>query len=275
MSHFLVIGDYGSYDFLANMQNTSAAMAALASKTAIDSIITTGDNFYADKVKFLNEGADSVSDPKWKALWKDVFSPVKTIPWYATMGNHDWASANAHSEIDYAAIDPAWKMDDYFYSHTTTTKDGKSVAFIHLDTNLMFYGYDVDPKTNIKYPNILKNFIAAGWTADKHALDDHYSKVETLLQKHSTADYVFTVGHHMIGYTCAVESDIAIPNMKKLQALFEKYKVSAFLHGHSHLLGADRTEAGMLIALSGSGGREETAVCNSTSTSRWTDLTNG
>ncbi|KAJ3329012.1 hypothetical protein HDU91_003969, partial [Kappamyces sp. JEL0680] len=255
MSHFLVIGDFGSYDFLSNETLVAGSMAWLQSQVQVEAILTTGDNFYADKSSYPYEGAFGNSDPKWNTLWRDVFHPTKAGTG-TDRSNHDWAGNNSRAEIDYAAVEPAWKMDDYFYAHNTTTKDGKKagdgdsrqVAFVHIDTDLMYYGYDLDNKTNTKYPLMLPNFQAAGWTAANSALETHFTTVESMLAKYSNVDYLFALGHHMIGYTCDVDSANAVANMKRLESLFAKYKVSSYIHGHSHHLASDETPAGMLIA---------------------------
>jgi hypothetical protein len=122
--HFMVVGDWGRQGRY-NTTLLAASMAALANTTGYSFVVSTGDNAYDDGLDLCSTNSSSwpapgahgngirnVSDPFWRATWTAVFEstppPFSQLPWYAVLGNHDYASpANASAQLD-PALDPRW-----------------------------------------------------------------------------------------------------------------------------------------------------------------------
>ena len=82
-------------------------------------------------------------------------------------------------------------MDDYFWSHTKTLDGGKSLAFVHIDTNFLAYG----PHGEGGRKYMKRYFSSLQWTDD--FLLDH---VDWLLKENQNATYKIAVGHHPVGH---------------------------------------------------------------------------
>ena len=59
-------------------------------KASFDFGITLGDNFYSI-------GMESPEDLRWQTQWEKMYGPLG-IPFYATLGNHDWGFG-AHEKL--------------------------------------------------------------------------------------------------------------------------------------------------------------------------------
>ncbi len=105
----LAFGDFGTGQ--ASQLAAAAAMRAYHQRRRFDFGITLGDNFY-------NVGMLSTDDPRWKTWYEDLYSPLG-IPFYATMGNHDWGHRDSPAaEIFYSKLSPSWRMPSPYYSFT-------------------------------------------------------------------------------------------------------------------------------------------------------------
>jgi len=79
------------------------------------------------------------------------------------------------------------------------TPDGKSIAFIHIDTNFLAYGEDGEPNNNMMHPYFYKY----QWETD-----DIMERIEELIEKHKDCPYKIMVGHHPIGHLCGRIADL-------------------------------------------------------------------
>jgi hypothetical protein len=87
--------------------------------------VTLGDNFYS-------RGMVSPDDPRWQTWWSDLYDPLG-IPFYATLGNHDWGDPNSPAaEILFTARSRSWRMPAAYYTFTAGP-----VQFFALDTDLI------------------------------------------------------------------------------------------------------------------------------------------
>lgn len=125
----LAMGDFGygapENRLLAGdgQKQNAAAMVKYNQQMPHDFAITLGDNFYPD-------GMLSPSDPRWRTLWEELYSPLG-IPFYATLGNHDWhASDSPAAEILYSGQSRIWRMPSPYYTFTAGF-----AQFFALDTN--------------------------------------------------------------------------------------------------------------------------------------------
>ena len=126
--HVLAFGDFGSG---APVQAQVAhAMARRNEQQPYNLGITMGDNFYRCGVR-------GVRDPIWKTRWEDLYTPLG-IPFYATLGNHDYGHppiicpaerASPDAEVAYTKLSKSWHMPARYYAY----KAGPAL-FIAIDT---------------------------------------------------------------------------------------------------------------------------------------------
>jgi tartrate-resistant acid phosphatase type 5 len=119
----LAFGDFG--DGSDAQRQVAGAMRAYHEKTRFDFALTLGDNFYST-------GMASPDDERWKTWWSDLYDPLG-IPFYATLGNHDWGQPNSPAaEIVYTTKSPSWRMPAAYYTFTAGT-----AQFFALDTDII------------------------------------------------------------------------------------------------------------------------------------------
>lgn len=79
--------------------------------------VTMGDNFYFCGVR-------SVTDPKWKTHWENLYTPLGIL-FYASLGNHDYGHptgicpfyrASPNAEVAYTEHSKSWRMPARYYT---------------------------------------------------------------------------------------------------------------------------------------------------------------
>jgi hypothetical protein len=66
-----------------------------------------------------------------EAWWSDLYDPLR-IPFYATLGNHDWGQPNSPAaEIVFSQRSPSWRMPAAYYTFTAG-----DAHFFALDTDV-------------------------------------------------------------------------------------------------------------------------------------------
>lgn len=207
---FITLGDWGK-DGIFHQVWVAEQMTIWAMNNNANFVITVGDNMY-------DYGVQSTDDPQWKTSFEDVYtSTYLQIPWYATLGNHDYLG-NVQAQIDYSKVSSRWKMPSRYYSFTYTLEDSSVALFVMMDTNPIClsdeesigqYGEDV-----IK----IDNKIQLRW------LDSTLSN--------TPAKWKIVCGHHTVlsgGYHGGVEE------MQELvKPIFEKNHIDVYLCGHDH-----------------------------------------
>ena len=119
----LAFGDFG--DGSEAQKQVAGAMLAYHRRNRFDFALTLGDNFYST-------GMESPADPRWKTWWSDLYDPLR-IPFYATLGNHDWGHPNSPAaEIVFAQQSPSWRMPAAYYTFTAG-----DAQFFALDTDVI------------------------------------------------------------------------------------------------------------------------------------------
>jgi tartrate-resistant acid phosphatase type 5 len=119
----LAFGDFG--DGSAAQKQVAAAMLSYHARQRFDFALTLGDNFYST-------GMASPEDERWKTWWSDLYDPLR-IPFYATLGNHDWGQPNSPAaEIIFTARSPSWRMPAAYYTFTAG-----DAQFFALDTDVI------------------------------------------------------------------------------------------------------------------------------------------
>jgi 3',5'-cyclic AMP phosphodiesterase CpdA len=119
----LAFGDYG--DGSEAQRLVAAAMLRYHRERPFDFAVTLGDNFYPS-------GMESPADPRWQTWWSALYDPLK-IPFYATLGNHDWNQPNSPAaEVLFSRESPSWRMPATYYTFTAGP-----VQFFALDTDII------------------------------------------------------------------------------------------------------------------------------------------
>lgn len=101
------IGDTGTGNEI--QESCAATLARLHRQQPFDFGITLGDNYQ-------DTGPLSPTDPRWQKYW-ERFYPQLGIPFYASLGNHDWNNpAGPASGLLYQS--PSWKLPALYYTYT-------------------------------------------------------------------------------------------------------------------------------------------------------------
>ena len=126
--HMVAFGDFGSGS--TGQKQVAQAMARRHKELPFQLGITMGDNFYRCGVR-------GVRDKKWQTRWEDLYTPLG-IPFYATLGNHDYGmpriicpygGASPNAEIARTQLSTTWKMPARYYTFAAGP-----VRFIAIDT---------------------------------------------------------------------------------------------------------------------------------------------
>ncbi|KAK7273980.1 hypothetical protein RIF29_15049 [Crotalaria pallida] len=209
---YLVIGDWGRQGQY-NQSLVATQMGMIGEKLDIDFVISTGDNFYDDGIKGVN-------DPTFLESFSNIYT-AKSLQkqWYSILGNHDYrGDALAELSPFLKKIDSRWfcmrsfilntGIADFFFIDTTPFINHYFIDFEHT--------YDwrgVSPR-KIYLNNLLKNFEKA--------------------LKESTARWKIVVGHHPIK---SISHHGDTPELiKHLVPILKENDVDMYINGHDHCL---------------------------------------
>jgi DNA repair exonuclease SbcCD nuclease subunit len=146
-------------------------------------------------------------------IWEQLYGPLG-IKFYATLGNHDWSSADSPAaEIHYTDKSPSWRMPAPYYTFTAGP--------------VQFFAFDTQEDSE----------------AEREWLDSELSK--------STARWKVVYGHyHIFSATRGDNKEL----IEKLLPVLEKNHVDIYLNGHDHNLQDLKPEGGVRFFVSGGGG---------------------
>lgn len=206
----LVLGDWGRYGQYAQKQ-VAQQMNNTAKNEPIDFVIATGDNFYEDGVKDLN-------DPHWQQSYEQIYTGDKIQKdWFVILGNHDY-SGNPTAELNYHQINKRWNMPSRYYTFAKSLANNTSVRFIFLDTTPFINEHR---NNSAKHSDILNQ----NTNAQLKWLDSTlYASKET---------WKIVIGHHPI-YSAGTGRGNQPEMIDLIKPLLEKYKVQLYIAGHSH-----------------------------------------
>lgn len=200
----LAFGDFGTGS--PAQIRTAQAMVEYNKLHPFDFGLTLGDNFYS-------AGMMSPDDPRWQTQWEQLYGPMK-IKFYATLGNHDWNSANSPAaEILYTKKSPDWRLPAPYYTFTAGA--------------IQFFAFDT----------VELNQAELDW------LDSELKK--------STAAWKVVYGHYHIYSATRGDNKILI---ERLLPILKKDHVDVYLNGHDHNLQEEKPEGGVHFFVSGGGG---------------------
>lgn len=200
----LAFGDFG--DGSDRQKAMAKAMRRLHARKPFNLAVTLGDNFYP-------AGMTGPADPRWESDFASLYGPMR-IPFYASLGNHDWILADSPvAEILYAQRSPIWKMPSARYTFVAGP-----IQFFAIDTNLVTR-----------------------------------AQVEWLERElgRSTARWKIVYGHHPV-YSHGFHGDEPVVRDRILPVLRDRATI--YLCGHEHDLQHLGPEAGVHFVIVGGGG---------------------
>lgn len=201
----LAFGDFG--DGSDAQRSVAVTMRTYHETRPFDFAVTLGDNFYST-------GMASPDDERWKTWWADLYDPLG-IPFYATLGNHDWGQPNSPAaEVLFSAKSPSWRMPATYYTFTAG-----EAQFFALDTD------EISEKQMM-------------WLTD--ALDA------------SRARWQIVYGHHPI-YSHGQHED-SEENIDRLLPVLRE-RADIYLAGHDHDMQHLRPEGRLHFFVAGTGGK--------------------
>jgi acid phosphatase len=206
---FLAVGDWGR-DGTNNQSEVAARMGETAALLGARFVISVGDNFYED-------GVASVTDPKWRTSFEDVYSaPSLHVPWHVILGNHDY-HGDTQAQIAYSARSRRWRLPSRWYSRTERGPDGTSLEIFFLDTSPFISAYYRDGGAKVK--------VVGQDTGAQLAWFDGALAA-------SRADWKIVVGHHPIhsGRDPASTADLKA----RIDPILQRHEVPLYLNGHDH-----------------------------------------
>ena len=206
---FLAVGDWGR-DGQDNQADVARQMGLAADAIRARFVISVGDNFYED-------GVASVTDPKWKTSFEDVYAAASLhVPWHVALGNHDY-HGDTQAQLDYAKTSARWRLPARWYSRRETAPDGATMDLFVLDTSPFIRSYYENGGEKVKVTG-QDTAAQLAWFTQALAA--------------SKADWKVVVGHHPI-YSGGKHG-----GMPELQAQFDpllqNHGVALYLNGHDH-----------------------------------------
>ncbi|MGA9659946.1 MAG: tartrate-resistant acid phosphatase type 5 family protein [Asticcacaulis sp.] len=207
----LVLGDWGREN--THQHAVAKQMNIAAAERNCVGVVTVGDNFYED-------GVVSVDDPKWRTYFEDVYSgpSLKPLPWYATLGNHDYGSA-PQAQVAYSEISERWHMPERYYRVSGAGLGMPGLDLFILDTN----------------PLIADNAKGDDQMAVNVRTQDGDAQLVWLDRAlaASQARYKIVVGHHTL-YSGGSLHGNTPELITKLLPILRRHRVVAYVNGHDH-----------------------------------------
>lgn len=210
---FLVVGDWGRKGNY-NQSNVAFQMGRTGEELNIDFVVSTGDNFYED-------GLRSINDPVFEKSFSKIYT-AKSLQkqWYSVLGNHDYrGNVKAQLSPNLRNIDSRWICLRSFILNA------EIVELFFIDTTPFVDKYFLKPNPH--------HYDWRGVMPRQHYLSNLLKDLESALQN-STANWKIVVGHHTIR---SIGHHGETKELKKqLLPLLEANNVEMYINGHDHCL---------------------------------------
>lgn len=237
---FLVVGDWGR-DGLCCQRDVATEMAAVANATHPAFIASTGDNFY-------EKGIVSHDDPQVTSSWRDVYSSLGDVPWNVVLGNHDH-EGSVNAQLDLSEKDNIWHYPAPYYFQTF---ESSRVFVAYLDTTCLYYD-DLS-----MFPALASNA-----SLRTHCTKQQLADLDTELSglRPEKVRHIIVIGHHPFYSSSSDaegEKELQSKFRDRLVPILKKYKVTAYVCGHEHLLEHFDLGDGLHSFVSGAGSKIRT-----------------
>jgi tartrate-resistant acid phosphatase type 5 len=247
--NFLIIGDWGrGGDY--NQTDVADQMNHYSHDYNVNFIISTGDNFYVNGVR-------SVDDPQWNSSFENIYhGGMLQKDWYVVLGNHDYRGS-PEAEIAYTQKSRRWNMPARYFSVTKKIGKKDSVCFVFYDSSpFVKKYYEEEQYTKVKKEDTLKQL---KW-------------INNTLSS-SKAQWKIVVGHHPV-YSSGLYHGNTVELIGQLKPILLRNHVQAYISGHEHVLQHIKPK-GDLIDYFISGAGSETGNTGDNGTSLFTNISPG
>jgi hypothetical protein len=198
--NLLAMGDWGTGG--EGQKKVAATMTAYVaqSKSPFDGMLLVGDNFYMNIPGGIN-------DPVWQDVFETMYDKsVLSMPFYVSLGNHDYEHGKDLIELEYAKAHPdsRWKLPARWYK-VNFPADNPQVTVFMLDSDKDQMG-------------------KAMWDQEKAWLDAELAKPR--------ANWTLCCAHHPLFSNGGHGDNGVLQN--DWGRLFVKYNVDFYICGHDH-----------------------------------------
>ncbi|KAG9458126.1 hypothetical protein H6P81_002634 [Aristolochia fimbriata] len=211
---FLVVGDWGRRGNY-NQSLVAHQMGVVGEKLGINFVVSTGDNFYDDGLK-------GVDDPAFEDSFANIYTaPSLKKPWYNVLGNHDYRGDAL------AQLSPVLRSIDcrFVCLRNFIVNADEIVELFFVDTTPFVRKYFTEPEDHVY-----------DWRG-VHPRDKYVANVikelETALGE-SRAKWKIVVGHHTIRSISHHGDTQELAHL--LLPLLRAYNVDFYVNGHDHCL---------------------------------------
>jgi len=200
--NIIVIGDWGNNK--EAQKKTAATLNSYVEKTGrgFNATLLAGDNWYVR--------LSGVNDYQWQSLFEDMYDAQKlAMPFYVTLGNHDYEFNKWNIERDYAKKNPdsRWKYPAKWYRVDFPAKPAKPLlSVLMLDSN--------KPKLT------------------KEEWAEQIRWIETELSKKDLGEWTAACAHHPI-FSNGSHGDNGVL-MLEWGKIFKEHKMDFYFCGHDH-----------------------------------------
>ncbi|XP_047967910.1 purple acid phosphatase 17-like [Salvia hispanica] len=210
---FLVVGDWGRRGQY-NQSQVASQMGRIGEEMDIDFVVSTGDNFY-------DNGLKDVEDPNFVDSFTNVYTPKSLQKqWFSVLGNHDYrGDAVAQLSPFLRKIDSRWLCLRSFIVNAEVAE------LFFVDTSPFVEEYFTNPGDHVYdwrgvYP--------------PETYTSHLLKDLELALKNSKATWKIVVGHHAIRSVSHHGDTQEL--VDRLLPILEANEVDLYVNGHDHCL---------------------------------------
>ena len=230
------MGDWGQLN--SNQPQVAKAMSTYvtANKIPLNAVLLAGDNFYGKLT--------GTEDPSWQTIFEKMYdTQTLNVPFYVTLGNHDYRDGKAAIELAYSQENPTsrWKLPTKWYrqdfpaNHSPDHPDHPLVTVLLLDSN----------RDNL--------FKTGEWATELAWLESELTKAS------QSSHWIICCAHHTL-ISNGLHGDNGVLQ-KEWGTLFKKYHVALYLCGHDHdLQHLELKDWPISFVLAGGGGRSARAM---------------
>ncbi|MGE5609315.1 MAG: metallophosphoesterase [Bacillota bacterium] len=201
-ANLVIMGDWGADT--KRQREVAATLAGYvdAHRPAFNALLTVGDNLPA-RLK-------SADDPNWQKLFEDMYDARRiNIPFYATLGNHDYDEGKYRYEFEYVARHPdsRFKLPAQWY-RLEFPQNRPLVTVLMLNSNRAKMSKE-------------------DWARQIQWIDEQLSQPRR-------TQWIMACAHHPLFNNGNHRDDATL--QKDWGTLFKKHKVDFYFCGHDHTL---------------------------------------